>query len=248
MNTSNPNMNPTPTPSASTPHSLVPHKAPKRDLRRGYRTTVEVGLVIALLVLIGVMQVPLRDRSNFDIVVAEQEVVQIDEIKQTQQEVKPPPPPKPRVLQVVSDDVILDDFELDLDASFDIEEAPEYIPPPPPPAEEVVEEEEEEEIFMVVEQMPELIGGLASLQSCIRYPEMARKAGIEGRVFVQFVVNENGTVSDPVVIRSLGGGTDEEALRCISQAKFKPGMQRNRPVRVRYSVPITFKLRSADPR
>ncbi|MDV7394015.1 energy transducer TonB, partial [Arthrospira platensis SPKY1] len=95
---------------------------------------------------------------------------------------------------------------------------------------------------MVVEQQPELIGGIAKLQSNIRYPEIARKAGIEGRVFVQFVVDEQGNVNNPVVIRGIGGGCDEEALKAVQKAKFKPGMQRGRPVKVRYSLPIVFKL------
>src|SRR5690625_5390729 len=113
-------------------------------------------------------------------------------------------------------------------------------PPPPPPA----EEEPEEDFFVVVEQMPELIGGLGELQSKIRYPEMARRAGIEGRVHIQFIVNERGEVENPVVVRGIGGGADEEALRVVSQAKFTPGMQRGRPVRVQYSLPIFFRLQN----
>jgi len=92
--------------------------------------------------------------------------------------------------------------------------------------------------------MPELIGGLGELQSKIRYPEMARRAGIEGRVFIQFIVNEQGQVENPRVMRGIGGGADEEALRVVSQAQFKPGMQRGRPVRVQYSLPIFFRLQN----
>ena len=104
-------------------------------------------------------------------------------------------------------------------------------------------EEAEEEIFVVVEQMPELIGGIAALQKEIRSPEMARQAGVNGRVFVQFIVDEMGNVSNPVVLRGIGGGCDEEALRVIKKAKFKPGMQRGKAVKVRYVIPIVFKLR-----
>ncbi|MFO7798209.1 MAG: TonB family protein, partial [Rhodohalobacter sp.] len=99
-----------------------------------------------------------------------------------------------------------------------------------------------DEFFVVVEEMPELIGGLESIQQQIQYPEMARRAGIEGRVYVQFIVDENGDVVDPQIIRGIGGGADEEALRVVSQAKFKPGMQRGQPVRVQYSLPIFFRL------
>ena len=96
--------------------------------------------------------------------------------------------------------------------------------------------------FVVVEEMPELIGGLASIQQNIQYPEMARRAGIEGRVYVQFIVNEQGDVENPRVIRGIGGGADEEALKAVRQAKFKPGIQRGQPVRVQYSLPVVFRL------
>ncbi|MEX0647151.1 MAG: TonB family protein [Balneolaceae bacterium] len=104
------------------------------------------------------------------------------------------------------------------------------------------EDSEPEDYFVVVEDMPELIGGLSEIQQTIRYPEMARRAGIEGRVYVQFIVNENGDVERPRVIRGIGGGADEEAVRAVRQAKFKPGLQRGRPVRVQYSLPIFFRL------
>ncbi|HEX7070747.1 MAG TPA: energy transducer TonB, partial [Rhodothermales bacterium] len=101
----------------------------------------------------------------------------------------------------------------------------------------------EPEIFVIVEEMPELIGGLESLQRSINYPEIAKKAGVEGKVFVQFVVDENGNVQDPVVTRGIGAGCDEEALKAVRQAKFKPGKQRGKPVRVKMSLPITFRLK-----
>ena len=103
-----------------------------------------------------------------------------------------------------------------------------------------------EDYFVVVEEMPELIGGLASIQQQIRYPEMARRAGIEGRVYVQFIINEQGDVERPRVIRGIGGGADEEALRVVSQARFKPGLQRGQPVRVQYSLPIFFRLEGSE--
>ena len=114
------------------------------------------------------------------------------------------------------------------------------MPPPPPRPNEPLNEEED--YFVVVEQMPQIIGGLESIMKEVRYPDMARRAGIEGRVFVQFVVNEQGGVEDARVVRGVGGGLDEEALRVIGQAKFKPGMQRGKPVRVQYSLPIFFRL------
>ncbi|NBC65150.1 MAG: TonB family protein, partial [Bacteroidetes bacterium] len=76
----------------------------------------------------------------------------------------------------------------------------------------------------------------------IRYPEMAKEAGIEGTVYVQFVVSENGNVEDAKVIRGIGGGADEEALRVVKEATFEPGYQDGKPIRVQYSIPIQFKL------
>jgi len=96
---------------------------------------------------------------------------------------------------------------------------------------------------VVVEDEPELIGSLGDLQKQIKYPEMARKAGIEGRVFIQFVVDENGFVTQAKVDKGIGGGCDEEALRVVRQARFTPGKQRNKAVKVRMSLPITFKLK-----
>ncbi|HKK43986.1 MAG TPA: M56 family metallopeptidase [Balneolaceae bacterium] len=98
------------------------------------------------------------------------------------------------------------------------------------------------DFFVAVENMPQLIGGLASLQEKIQYPETARKAGIEGRVIVQFIVDEEGNVENPQIIRGIGGGCDKEALRVVKQAKFKPGRQHGKAVKVQYSLPIVFKL------
>jgi protein TonB len=155
---------------------------------------------------------------------------------------KPPPPPRPPVPVEVPNDEILEDEDLDLDASLDLDEPLAALPPPPPPPPSD-EPEPEPEIFVIVEQMPELIGGLSELQKKITYPEIAKKAGVEGRVIVQFVVNEQGNVTDPVVVRGIGAGCDEEAIRAVQTAKFTPGKQRGKPVRVKMSLPITFRLK-----
>lgn len=98
--------------------------------------------------------------------------------------------------------------------------------------------------YVAVDDMPDLEGGLAGLQKQITYPESAREAGIEGRVIVQFIVNKQGEVENPQIIRGIGGGADKEALRVVKQAQFTPGMQNGQPVRVQYSLPITFRLAS----
>jgi TonB family protein len=96
-------------------------------------------------------------------------------------------------------------------------------------------------IYDVAEQPPVLIGGLEGLHRLARYPERAYAFGIEGRVFLQFVVDQAGRVVDPVVTRGLGMGCDEEALRVIRLARFEPGTVGGRPVRVRHALPIHFK-------
>lgn len=103
--------------------------------------------------------------------------------------------------------------------------------------------DEDPEIFMIVDDMPELIGGLGSIQRHIIYPDAAKRAGIEGRVFVQFIVDVDGNVTKPVVVRGIGYDCDEEAMRAVSLAKFKPGRRGNEVVPVKMSLPITFKLK-----
>ena len=102
---------------------------------------------------------------------------------------------------------------------------------------------EQQDHYVVVEQMPELIGGLSAIQAKVRYPEIARKANVEGRVIVQLIVDENGNVRDPEILRGAGAGLDEEAIRVISEhAEFTPGRQDGKPIAVRLSIPIVFKL------
>ncbi len=104
------------------------------------------------------------------------------------------------------------------------------------------DDEEPTPVFDIVEEMPELIGGLAALQRKIRYPVIARKAGVEGRVILQFIIDEQGRVSESKVVRSIGAGCDEEALRALQTMHFRPGKQRGKPVKVKMSLPVTFRL------
>ncbi len=217
-------------------------KNPKVDLRRTYGLVVQVGMVASLLVLILAFRMSFESGDGMDIQQIEQEVIEMEEIVQTKQEVKPPPPPRPPVPVEVPNDEVLDDDDLDLDAFLDIDEPLADLPPPPPPSEDE-EEEEEPEIFVIVEQMPELIGGYNSLYENLKYPEIARKAGVEGRVVVSFVVDEQGNPTNATVTRPIGGGCDQEALRVVREAKFTPGKQRGKPVKVSMSLPITFKLK-----
>ncbi|MFP8488315.1 energy transducer TonB [Gracilimonas sp. Q87] len=217
----------------------------KNDLKKGYLIRLEIGFILALLIMISAFKLDLNiNQEKDDLVVERQEEVFVEEIVQTKQELKAPPPPRPMVpVEVPNDEIITDDF-IDLDAELDLDESFMELPPPPPP--EVEDNSDEEEIFIVVEQMPELIGGLASLNKHITYPEMARRAQIEGRVIVEFIIDKEGNVRDPKIIRGIGGGCDEVALKAVKKVKFKPGMQRGKPVLVRYSMPISFTLKDQN--
>lgn len=100
----------------------------------------------------------------------------------------------------------------------------------------------EKDYFVAAEQMPEPIGGIQAIQSKIHYPEIAKRAGIEGRVFVQAFIDEAGNVADAKVIKGVGHGLDEAALEAVKQTKFTPGKQKGEPVKVQVSIPIVFKL------
>lgn len=219
---------------------MTERKKPEADLKNYYTLFLQVGLLLTLLVCIAAVKIEWVSDAPEVFVLEEQEIVEMEEIIQTRQIETPPPPPRQPVPVAVPNDQILDDVNIDIGGDLNLGGSLDMPPPPPPPA----EDEDEEDFFVVVEQMPELIGGLGALQSQIRYPEMARRAGIEGRVHIQFIVNERGEVENPVVVRGIGGGADEEALRVVSQAQFTPGMQRGRPVRVQYSLPIFFRLQN----
>ena len=136
----------------------------------------------------------------------------------------------------VEDDLLID---VEADETTEVEE---YIPIE-------VEEEvvEEAPIFTVVESMPEFPGGMAELYTYlgnnIKYPVMAKESGIQGKVYVTFVVERDGSITDVRVLRGIGGGCDEEAIRVVqSMQKWNPGKQRGKPVRVQYNLPVRFTL------
>jgi TonB family protein len=111
-----------------------------------------------------------------------------------------------------------------------------------------ISSEERSEVFTIVEVMPEFPGGNEKLSTVlsqrIQYPDFARDNNIQGKVYVQFVVNKDGSISDVKVMRGIGGGCDEEAVRAIKTLpKWKPGEQRGKPVRTRFILPVSFHLR-----
>jgi len=109
--------------------------------------------------------------------------------------------------------------------------------------EKVVEDKETAPTYFVaVEEMPEPIGGIKAIQEKITYPEIAKRAGVEGKVYILAFVDENGNVTKAQVLKGIGAGCDEAALDAVLKTKFKPGKQRGTPVHVQVSIPIIFKL------
>ena len=220
-------------------------KNPGADLEKRKGLLFQIGIVAALsLVLIG-FEWAIFDKSTSSLGQLNVELEEEEMIPITQQTPPPPPPPPPPpqtvVLEIVEDDEeIEDDIELDTEIDEDTEI-------------EIVEVEEEEvieepEIFTIVEDMPEFPGGEAKLYEYLgkntKFPPMAKDAGIQGIVFVTFVVKEDGSISDVRVLRGIGGGCDEEAIRVIkNMPKWKPGKQRGKSVRVQFNMPIRFILR-----
>jgi len=116
------------------------------------------------------------------------------------------------------------------------------LAPPPPPVEDRKIVEEENIYFIAAEEMPEPIGGIAEIQKKIVYPEIAKRAGVEGKVYVLAFVNEQGKVTDAKIMKGIGAGCDEAALDAVKKTKFKPGKQRGKPVKVQVWVHVNFKL------
>lgn len=211
-----------------------------RNKGTGYILGIQAGLAVALILIWGAFKMPFSPDNTFEVVQVQQELVSIEEIQQTTQEIKPPPPPRPMVPVAVPDDEILEDEDLDLDVSLELDEAITDIAPPPA----VVEEEEPAapEVFMIVEQMPQMKGGLASLLQAVKYPRIARENGIEGNVIVQVVIDEEGIPSDPVIVRSASPLLEGAATEAVMLQRFEPGRQRGRAVKVKIVIPVKFRL------
>lgn len=155
------------------------------------------------------------------------------------QQLQPPPPviQQPQIVEV-PDAVEINE---NLNIEFDVE-APRLDLPV---AETAPVEEETEEVFTIVEEAAMPVGGMTAfykyLQENVRYPAVARRNGVEGKVMVQFVVGKDGTISEVKVLRGIGAGCDEEAVRVMEKApRWNAGRQRGKPVRQRCMLPIVF--------
>ncbi len=226
-------------------------KSPKADLEGGIGMSILMGMIVGLAVLFVGFEWGSKD---VQVVTADEGVADIiaeEEIEITRPENTPPPPPPPPApaiaeeLNIVEDDVELEQQDIvssEDDATVAQQET--FVAP-------VVEEEEEEEsaqqIFTVVEKQPEFPGGTAELfkylSKAIKYPVIAQENGIQGRVVCSFVVNRDGSIVDIQVMRGVDPSLDKEAIRVISEMpKWKPGEQRGKPVRVRFILPVQFRL------
>jgi len=219
-------------------------KNPKADLTRTTGLFLNVGLVVSLLLVIFAFEKKVYDDGSLVNLSAQAEDFEdLMDIPQTQQ--PPPPPPKkvqPEIIEVPDEEEIEEEIEIDLDVEMTEETVIEEVV-----FEEAPEEEEVDEIFTIVEDQPTPIGGMSEfyqfVQKKLKYPAQARRMGIEGKVFVQFVVDKDGSLTEVKAVKGIGAGCDEEAERVIQSApKWKPGKQRGRSVKVRMILPITFKL------
>lgn len=221
-------------------------KSPKADLENKKTVFMQIGFVVVLsLVFIAFEWTSTETNVNEGLKIEEEEVEEEIIPITRQEEVKPPPPPPPPkvtdVLNIVEDDVELEEELVIMDTEATEDTEVDFS--------DMTTEEEPEDgpVFFIVEEMPEFPGGEKALHqylaSTIQYPVIAQENGIQGRVYVKFVVNTDGSITDVEIARGVDPSLDKEALRVVkNMPKWKPGRQRNKPVRVSYTVPINFVL------
>ena len=212
-------------------------KSPKADLRRQYGKFLEISFVISLALLIVAFKYFPNIKESKVIEQAPQQLINLQDIQQTRQETRPPPPPKPEIPIAVPSEDVLNDITLQ---STELNQNANVAPPPPPKEEKKTDEEPQ--YFVAVENMPEPVGGIAAIQSKIIYPQIAKRAGVEGTVYIKAYVNKEGIVTKVVVLKGIGAGCDQAALKAVKETRFKPGSQRGKPVNVMVSIPVVFRL------
>tara|TARA_B100001758_G_C18367454_1_gene589353 strand:+ start:517 stop:1170 length:654 start_codon:yes stop_codon:yes gene_type:complete len=209
----------------------------KANLDRKRGLFLQIGLVIALLLVLVVFEYKSYEKSSYNLGQLNLDDLEEEIIPITKQEVKPPPPPPPppEVIEIVEDEVeIENEIEIE-DTESDEDEVIE------------IEEEDDEEFFMVVENMPEFPGGdlglMKYIQKNVKYPPIAKEYNITGKVYVSFIVDKSGNVTNVKIVRGVDKNLDAEAVRVVkSLPKYKPGKQRGKAVRVMFTIPINFTL------
>jgi len=219
-------------------------KTEKADLGKKSGLFFNIGLFVSIfLVVVAFEWKNYEDGELVDLGQVQDDFEDLMEIPPTEQ--PPPPPPKiqqPEIIEVPDEEEIEEEIEVDLDVEITEDEVIEDII-----VEDVPEEEVAEEIFTIVEDPATPPGGMQAFYEYVgkklKYPAQARRMGIEGKVFVQFVVNEQGQLTEVKAVKGIGAGCDEEAVRVIKAApKWSPPKQRGKPVKQRIILPITFKL------
>ncbi len=225
-------------------------KSPKANLEVHRNTYFLMGCVVGLSLLFFAFEWSTQTRKLDEAVIV-QDVLAEEEIEITRREPTPPPPPPPpepetpEIIEVVEEEV-----ETTLDIKTEDDQSQRqlqtYVPPPPPKPKQ---EEVTEEIFVVVENQPEFPGGNAAmmkfLSDNIKYPLIAQENGIQGRVICNFVVERDGSITDVQVVRGVDPSLDREAVRVIQQMpRWTPGKQRGQAVRVRFTLPVVFRLQN----
>ncbi|MGA9294891.1 MAG: TonB family protein [Ignavibacteriaceae bacterium] len=212
------------------------YKTSKADLRGKYNRNLEVSIIIALIFLIAAFKYSPQKNEVIKYVEPGQDLIISAYVEPTKQ-TEPPPKARPVIPQISMDpeikDIEFESTDLFVDANAD---------KPPERVEVHKTIENENDIFVVVEDLPQPIGGLQAIQSKIHYTDLAMKADIQGKVIVLAVIDKNGNVIDAQIAKSLFPQLDKIALDAVKQTKFIPGRQRGKPVKVRMTIPITFKL------
>ena len=215
---------------------MISKKNPKISLENKKAMFFQIGLAITLIVVLIAFEWKSYDKSNYNLGDLNLDDMEEEIIPITRQEVKPPPPPPPppEIIEIVED-------EVEIEKELEIEETE-------TDENEIVEvEEDDEEFFMVVENMPEFPGGdlglMKFIQKNVKYPAIAKEYNITGKVYVSFIVDKQGKVTNVKIVRGVDKNLDAEALRVVSLLpKYKPGKQRGKSVRVMFTIPINFTL------
>ncbi len=225
-------------------------KSPKANLEVHKGTYIMMGLVLGVSLLFFAFEWSTQtSKLNENILV--QDVLAEEEIEITRRDPTPPPPPPPpepetpEIIEVVEEKVETR-LEIQIEDDQSQRQMQAYVPPPPPKPKQ---EEVTEEIFVVVENQPEFPGGntamMKFLSDNIKYPVIAQENGIQGRVICNFVVERDGSNTDVQVVRGVDPSLDKEAVRVIQQMpRWKPGKQRGQAVRVRFTLPVVFRLQT----
>ncbi len=205
-----------------------------------------ISICLSLLFTIGMFEwKSLENGSTVILDQIEQSYDDLLEIPQTEQIKKPPVMVQAPAIIEVDDQEIIEEIEINLDIEMTEDTRIEEIIFNPD--NETMPEEKVEEIFLIVEVQPSPVGGMKVFYEYVsrnlKYPDKAKRMGIEGRVFVEFVVEKDGSLTDVKAVKGIGGGCDIEAVRVLSHApKWQAGKQRGRAVRVRMIMPIVFRL------